>query len=71
MDDIPLREKEQKPLTEVPQFELHVHGRAIKISEGQLKYQNLIHTVASYFASVRFLSFIVELVNNVEYLLKK
>ncbi|XP_047087002.1 uncharacterized protein LOC124698560 [Lolium rigidum] len=34
MDDIPLREKEQKPLTEVPQFELHVHGRAIKISEG-------------------------------------
>jgi hypothetical protein len=33
MDDIPLREKEQKPLTEVPQFELHVHGRAIKISE--------------------------------------
>jgi hypothetical protein len=27
--------------------------------------------VVSYFASVLFLSFIVELVNNVEYLLKK
>jgi hypothetical protein len=41
MDAIPLREKERKPLTQVPQFELHVHERAIQISELNMYYGQL------------------------------